>query len=289
MARYRITLNMEYVRSADKSFTWGVLKAAELGYQYVEPMVHTGWELLSEVGYFHSFSMEEDPLLMKEICEKAGVRVSSISGHSPLMKPEAAVPRLTQSILFADANQAPFVNTDEMLKPEWMSDDEAHDAMRYTLTKANMVAERHGVYICIEPHGIYTQTSEGLLRIVRLVDSPWIAVNWDTGNPYLANAEDPYDGLTKVREYVRHLHAKDISLEHSQAERGKVTGTPVGCACGEGVVDWGRVLEILEPLDREIFFSVECGTVDQAERSLKYLRNLMGDRLIETPPAYAAA
>ncbi len=62
MARYRIAVNMEFVRSADKSFTWGVAKAAELGYAYVEPMVHTGWELLSEVAYFHSFSMEEDPL-----------------------------------------------------------------------------------------------------------------------------------------------------------------------------------------------------------------------------------
>lgn len=289
MARYRITLNMEYVRSADKSFAWGVHKAAELGYQYVEPMVHTGWELLSEVGYFHSFSMEEDPLLMKEICDQAGVRVSSISGHSPLMKPEAAVPRLTRAILFADANHARFVNTDEMLKPDWMDDEAAHDAMRYTLTKAEMVAARHGVYLCIEPHGIYTQTSQGLLRIVHLVDSPWIAVNWDTGNPYLAAAEDPYEGLARVRDYVRHVHAKDISLEHSEAERGKVTGTPVGCACGEGVVDWDRVLEILDPLDREIFFSVECGTIDQAERSLRFLRDLMGDKLIETQPHAVSA
>ena len=36
----------------------GVRIASELGYRYVEPMVHTGWELLSEVNYFHSFSME---------------------------------------------------------------------------------------------------------------------------------------------------------------------------------------------------------------------------------------
>ena len=29
MARYRISVNMEFVRSSDKSFTWGVQKAAE--------------------------------------------------------------------------------------------------------------------------------------------------------------------------------------------------------------------------------------------------------------------
>jgi sugar phosphate isomerase/epimerase len=280
MARYRISLNMEYVRSADKSFAWGVHKAAELGYHYIEPMVHTGWELLSEVGYFHSFSLEEDSLLMKEICDRAGVKVSSLSGHSPLMKPEAAIPRLTKAIELADAVGARFVNTDEMLKPEWMSDEEAHQVMHYTLTRASQVAQRHGVYICIEPHGLYTTTTEGLLRIVHLVPSPWIAVNWDTGNSYLAGVEDPYEGLERVRGLVRHVHAKDISMAQSESERGKVTGTPVGCACGEGVVDWERLIRILDPIDREIFFSVECGTIEQAARSLDFLRRAIGSNLL---------
>lgn len=281
MATYRIAVNMEFVRSADKDFVAGVRIAGELGYKYVEPMVHTGWELLSEVHYFHSFSMEEDPLLMREICSNAGVEVSSISGHSPLMKPEAAVERLTKAIVFADANGARFVNSDEMFKPKWMSDDEAHDAMRYSLKKAEMVARRHGVFLCIEPHGVYTKTSEGLLKIVDLVPSPWIGVNWDTGNAYLAAAEDPYEALERVRDRVLHVHAKDISYAHSEAERGKVTGTPVGCACGEGLVDWERVLRILEPLDRALFLSVECGTIDEAERSLAYLQKVVGDRLIQ--------
>lgn len=281
MATYRIAANMEFVRSADLDFRAGVEVAAKLGYRYVEPMVHTGWGLLSEVGYFHSFSMEEDTLLMKEICDAAGVRVSSLSGHSPLMKPEAAVARLTRAIIFADANGAPVVNTDEMIKPDWMNDDEAHDAMRYSLTKAAMVAARHGIHICIEPHGIYTKTADGLLKIVNLVDSPWIAVNWDTGNAYLAGIEDPYESLGKVRDQVRHVHAKDISMEHGERERGKVTGTPVGCACGEGLVDWERILEILDPLDREITLSVECGTIDEAERSLGFLRKVVGNRLAE--------
>ena len=281
MAKYRISANMEFVRSADLDFSAGIKVAAQLGYKYVEPMVHTGWELLSEVGYFHSFSMEEDPLLMRDLCRQAGVRVSSMSGHSPLMKPEAAVPRLTRAIQFAEANQAQFVNTDEMLKPDWMSDEVAHQVMHYTLTKAEMVAARHHVFLCIEPHGVYTKDSEGLLKIVNLVPSEWIAVNWDTGNAYLAGVEDPYDGLLATRDHVRHVHAKDISMEHAEKERGKVTGTPVGCACGEGLVDWERIAGILDPLDREIFFSVECGTIDQAERSLKFLRKALGSRLIE--------
>lgn len=281
MAKYRITLNMEYCRSADKSFAGGVEIAAKLGYRWIEPMVHTGWELLSEVNYFHSFSMEEDPLLMKEICDRHGVRVSSLSAHSPLMKPEAAIARLTRAFVLASFVGCDFLNSDEMLKPDWMSDDEAHDAMRYSLKKAAMVAARHRKYLCIEPHGIYTKTAAGLLKIANLVDSPWIQVNWDTGNSYLAGIEDPYEGLDLVKDRVFHIHAKDISMEHSEREKGKVTGTPVGCACGEGVVDWDKVFSILDPIDREIFLSVECGTIDQAESSLTFLKKAIGNRIAD--------
>jgi len=281
MATFRIAVNMEFVRSADKGFEEGVKIAAGLGYRSVEPMVHTGWELLSEVHYFHSYSMEQDNLLMKEICDRHGVKVASLSGHSPLMRPEAAVPRLTRAIELADACGARFVNTDEMVKPEWMDDAFAHEVMRYTLTRAAQCAARHKVWLCLEPHGVYTRTAAGLMKIARLVDSPWIQVNWDTGNAYLAGLEDPYEGLMAVRDAVYHVHAKDISMQQSGAERGKVTGTPVGCACGDGVVDWQRVFAILAPLDREIFFSVECGTIEQAARSLEFLRKEMGTRLAE--------
>lgn len=271
---------MEYIKDAAKGFEWGVHKAAELGYRYVEPMVHTGWDLLSEVDFFHSFSMEEDPLLMREICERAGVEVSSISGHSPLMKPEAAVPRLTRAIVFAAACGAEFVNTDDMNKPRWMDDDTAWQMMRYTLTKARFVAERHKVNVCIEPHGTFSCTSEGLLRIADLAPSPYININFDTGNFYLAELEDLYEGLDRVKDRVVHIHAKDISQQHSADERGQVTGTPVGCALGEGMVDWERIFAVLEPLDRQIFLSVECGKVDEAERSLQFLRKVLGDKLV---------
>jgi hypothetical protein len=35
MASFKLSVNMEFVRSADKPFEWGVAKAAELGYGYV--------------------------------------------------------------------------------------------------------------------------------------------------------------------------------------------------------------------------------------------------------------
>ncbi len=88
MAKVRLGVNLEFVRHADKPFEWGVAKAAELGYAYVEPMVHWGRELLSEAGYFHSVSMLDDPVRLKRACEKYGVRLSGLSAHTPITKPE---------------------------------------------------------------------------------------------------------------------------------------------------------------------------------------------------------
>ena len=75
MGKIYLGVNMEFVRHDDKSFEWGVEKAAELGYEYVEPMVHLGRELLSEAGYFHSVSMYDDPHRIRLACEKAGVKL----------------------------------------------------------------------------------------------------------------------------------------------------------------------------------------------------------------------
>ena len=273
----KIGVNMEFVRHHDKPFAWGVAKAAEIGYEYIEPMVHIGRELLSEAGYFHSVSMFNDPLWMRELCDKHNIKLSGLSSHTPLCKPEISVEYLKMAIRFAADAGAPVVNTDEGPKPVWSTKEMDYTLMKYTLTEASMVAERHGIQIGLEPHQQYSKTPDGLDSIYNLVDSPAIGINYDTGNSYLAGGSDPYEWLERVRDRLVHLHAKDISLQQGEAERGKVTGTPVGCACGEGVVDWQRVIDIVKPVaqDKDIIFSVECGTVPEAVRSFEHLSKLL--------------
>lgn len=274
MGKIGIGVNMEFVRHADKSFEWGVEKAAELGYEYVEPMVHWGRELLSEAGYFHSVSMLDDPYRVKRACEKAGIKLSGLSAHTPLCKPEIGTEYLKQAIRFAAECGAPVINTDEGPKPKWTTEDEDHVLMRYTLHEAASLAEPRGILIGIEPHQQYSKTPAGLDRIQKLVKSKAIGINFDTGNSYLAG-QDPIAWLRHVKDRLVHVHAKDITTTQSDAERGKVTGTPVGCACGDGVIDWAAVIEICKSAPRDIVLSVECGTVEQAARSVKYLQSLL--------------
>ena len=274
MANVYIGVNLEFVRHADMSFEAGIEKAAELGYEYVEPWVHWGRELMSEAGYYATISMLDDPLRIKRACEKVGVKLSGLSSHTPMCKPDVSTNYLKQAIRFAAECGAPCVNSDEGPKPAWTTEEEDHVLMKYVLTEAAAVAESRGVVIGIEPHQQYSKSPEGLEKIYQLVNSPAIGINFDTGNSYLSG-HDPIKWLESIKDNLVHLHAKDISIQQSEDERGKVTGTPAGCACGDGVIDWKKVIEVCTGAPRDIVLSVECGTIEQAETSIKHLKELV--------------
>jgi len=275
MGKIFVGLNIEFSRHSDKPFEWAVEKTAQMGYKWIEPMIHYGRELMSEAGYYHTVSMFDDPYRIKEACDKAGLKISALQSHGPLGRPDVHGEYLKLAIRVAGEISVPVVNTDEGIKAKWTTEDEDFVLIKYTLQEAAFIAERRGVKIGLEPHAQYSRTPDGLDRIYKLVDSPAIGINFDTGNAYLCG-EDVYKWLDRVAERLVHLHAKDISVEQSKSERGKVTGTAVGCACGDGVIDWAKVIEIVKKkTPRDIVFSVECGTPEQAKRSLKHLNSLL--------------
>ncbi len=276
MGKIGIGLNLEAVRTSHKSFEQGVAFAAELGYEYVEPMVHWGRELLSEARYFHSVSMLDDPFRVRDAVEKRGLKISAFSSHSQLSKPEIAVEYLKQAARFAYECGAPIINTHEGHKQPWTTAEEDFVLIKYSIQEAVKVCERRGIKIGLETHQTYSLTLEGYDRILNLVDSPCVGANFDTGNAYLGGL-DPVSWLERVKNRVIHMHAKDISFEQAAAERGKAMGTAVGCACGDGVVDWEKIVAILRTVPQDVVLSVECGTMEQAARSIEHLRKVVNN------------
>ncbi len=65
-------------------------------------------------------------------------------------------------------------------------------------------AKQSGVILGLENHWGLARTPQGLLRIVKAVDSPWLKVLLDTGN-FL---EDPYDKLDQCAPHTVFMHAK---------------------------------------------------------------------------------
>jgi sugar phosphate isomerase/epimerase len=273
MGKVSFGANIEFVRHADKSFEWGMAKAAELGYEYAEPMVHTGRQLLSEAGYFHSISLLDDPLRVRRAAQDNGLKISALSAHAPLCLPEISTDYLRQALRFAVECDAPFVVTDDgTRRPAWASDAENQTLMRYVLEAATDVAEDRDVMLALETHGEYTSTPEKLERTISLVRGKEIGINFDTGNAFLSG-NDPYTWLESIIGRVVHVHAKDISAQDALLYRGKVHGM-LGCACGDGVLDWRRIIEICERAPRDLVLSVECDTIDDAARSLEHLSSV---------------
>ena len=117
-------LNLEYSRHHNMSFEKAVEEAARIGYRYVEPMVHLGRQLLAEGGFMHSVSLSEDPVRVREFCETNGVKISALSSHSQLCKPDLAVEYLRQGIRWAGEMNVNVVNTSEGTKRPWTTEDE---------------------------------------------------------------------------------------------------------------------------------------------------------------------
>ena len=65
-------------------------------------------------------------------------------------------------------------------------------------------AEKLGVHLALENHWGLTTTPEGLLRIAKAIESPWLGVLMDTGN-FL---EDPYDKLEMIAPHTTFVQAK---------------------------------------------------------------------------------
>ncbi|HEX4753063.1 MAG TPA: sugar phosphate isomerase/epimerase family protein [Solirubrobacterales bacterium] len=265
-----VGINLEFGRPEGRSFESSTEMAAAMGFTFIEPMVHWGRELLSAAGYFHSVSMLDDPLRMRENIEGHGLRMSAISAHSPLCRPDVSTDYLRQAVRFSAEAGCPIVITDDgPSRPEWASADEHHVLMRYVLEEAVAAAESRGVAIGLETHAEYTATPAAYARTAGLVDSPVIGLNLDTGNSFLSG-NDPHVWLEDSIDEVIHVHAKDISREDAERYRGKVRGM-LGCACGDGVIDWARIVEICRRASRDLVLSVECGSAADAERSLEHL------------------
>ncbi len=84
------------------------------------------------------------------------------------------------------------------------TDEDAYPWVIEAFEKCLPTAERCGVVLGLENHWGLGLTPEGILRIVKAVDSPWVQITADTGN-FL---EDPYDRLAKIAPHTVLVQAK---------------------------------------------------------------------------------
>jgi len=87
---------------------------------------------------------------------------------------------------------------------EGHTDDEAFGWVIDSLEKCMKKAETCGVTLGLENHWGLGRTADGVLRILKAIDSPWLQATMDTGN-FL---EDPYDQLEQMAPHAVFVQAK---------------------------------------------------------------------------------
>ena len=213
MGDIKLGLNLEFARPENQGFNWAMDHAAAIGYKYIEPMVHWGRELLSAAGYFHSLSMLDDPLILKKAAEDRGLRISSLSSHAPLAKPDVER-RLSEASRSATRprSESPMIMVDDGAAAGRgrTEDGELHPHALHAAGGRDWSPNRAASRSPIETHGPYTATPRAAREDHDARSTvPALTINLDTGNSYLSE-NDPHEWLEQIVGQVAHLHAKDI-------------------------------------------------------------------------------
>ena len=143
--------------------------------------------------------------------------------------------------------------------------------------EAAKVAQDYDIKMAVENHIDFT--NEEILQLLETVDSPYLGLNFDTGN-FLRLLDDPVEGMEKLAPHVLATHIKDLKPQKGVPanEWYFFSCTPVG----DGLVDNQRLAQLLHEADYKGFLAVEVDFLhpdyeneDQAvEQSIRELKRI---------------
>jgi L-ribulose-5-phosphate 3-epimerase len=192
-------------------------------------------DLAAEMGFdgveiLHRQMEAEDNATLQKFKRRAfanGLDLMGFSTHQTFLSPSAEVRKKNvdhtiRCIELAYAMGIPTVrvntgtwgtskNFDELMKnrgiepaPKGVTDEDGFKWVADSFAGCLKAAEKCGVVMGLENHWGLGRTPEGVLRVVRDVNSPWLKVTLDTGN-FL---EDPYDKLEQIAPQAVLVQAK---------------------------------------------------------------------------------
>lgn len=250
---------------------------------FIECGAIDGVSWIHGLGYQPHIALWEDPLALRCKMERRGVQFSQLDAAFPLSRPEGAtlgVEYILQALRWAHLAGCPRIDTtDDRSKPQGITVREALDHMRRIYTQVVKVADLYRIVINIEPHGYFTTNPDFMEEMLAFVDSPFLRMNMDTGNTFIAG-QDPVAFLERFRSRVDHVHIKDVSPTLAASARGELTGIAVShCAVGDGVnaANIRRCIGLLAESGFEGVLSLECDGQGgpMIERSLAWLRQCL--------------
>jgi sugar phosphate isomerase/epimerase len=281
----KIGFHTDAFNSAYWSFEKCLAWAQRNGVQYIECGLIDGVSWIHGLGYQPHVALYEDPVLLRRKMDRYGVRFSQVDAAFPLSGEEGplrGVPYVMKSIAWAAQIGCPCVDTtDGLHQPHGFTDVESLAQMRQSYQQILRVAEAHKVIVNVEPHGYFTTRPEYMEAMQAFSDSPYLRMNMDTGNTFIAG-QDPVAFLKRFIHRASHVHVKDVSESLARAVRGGQTGIAVShCALGDGVnaANIRECLSVLRDAGYDGVLSIECEgqSGPMIEQSLAWLRRTLTD------------
>jgi inosose dehydratase len=275
----KLGMHVDNWRHFDVSYEVPCQLAKDHDIEFVEFGTIDGDYFVQALGYNPHIPLHSDPLRLKSYLDSLGLKVSELDAAYPMSCPEGqyrGIGYTIRTIQFAKAIGCPCVDTtDGGRKPEGYTDQEVMVLMKQYYRVVLEWAQRYDMIINVEPHGPYTTDPDTMEQILNFFDSPYLRMNFDTGNTFIAG-QDPVKFLRRFRDKVSHCHIKDVSEELAEAVRGGQTGiasSVVGIGEGVNAENIAGCIELLKEIDFDGVLSIECEAAPgKVEQSIEWLR-----------------
>lgn len=281
----QISFHTDAFNSAYWNFEQCLKWAQANGVEFIECGLIDGVSWIHGLGYQPHVALHEDPVLLRRKMDRYGVRFSQVDAAYPLSGkdgPLYGVPYVLRSLQWAKlAGCDRIATTDGLHRPEGLDDEEAMRLMKQSYQQIVEVAEAYEISINIEVHGYFTTNPDRMAEMLAFCDSPFLNMNMDTGNTFIAG-RDPVEFLKRFVPKVSHVHVKDVSQSLAASLRGETTGIAVSsCSLGEGVNadNIRQCIAVLRDHGYTGTLSMECEGQGgpMIERSLTWLRGTLAE------------
>lgn len=214
---------------------------------------YEGFEPRISAGHNHGIEMDAAKTFLRETRRKAeenGISICCIATSCRFSNPEDIKDHIEdakRSINLAAEVGSPLIRVFGGSIPEGVGRDRSFELIVEALIKLSDFAQQGNVTVCIETHDNWCDP-EAVAGILRNVNHPAVAVNWDIMHPVLSAAYTMEKAFEVLKPWIRHVHVHDGMWTEK-----KLVFKPIG----EGKVDHKTAIRLLKNSGYNGFISGE--------------------------------
>lgn len=269
--------------SVQKSYSKGEMNIIEF-LKWVPNTNADGVELLD---FFWKDPAAELPLVLDTL-EALNLPVGAYAVGNDFGNPDATVRKEQLAVVTRGVDMAKKLNTKVVRVfsgnlAEGITLEMAQTWIVEGLRRAAEYAEKHGIVLALENHGLLAGKSSQVEGIISEVGSDYLRSTTDIGNFMLVD-EDPVAATAALAPLAAHVHVKDFRL-FQDGDSHFLTSLAgkkyVGTVVGEGSIDFTSALRALKKAEYKGWLSVEfegdgydrAGTIASVENLRQALIN----------------